>query len=46
MDTSLLGKVLAALAQGAAGHVGQQARTALAALATRTQISFTASQIR
>ena len=35
MDASLLGQVLTALAQGAAGHAGQQAWTALAALATR-----------
>jgi len=35
MDTSLLGQVLTALAQGAAGQAGQQAWTALAALATR-----------
>ena len=35
MDTTVLGQVLAALAQGAAGQAGQQAWTALAALATR-----------
>jgi len=35
MDTTLLGQVLAALTQGAAGQAGQQAWTALAALATR-----------
>ena len=35
MDTTVLGQVLAALAQGAAGQAGQQAWAALAALATR-----------
>jgi hypothetical protein len=35
MDTTLLGQVLTALTQGAAGQAGQQAWTALAALATR-----------
>lgn len=35
MDTTLLGQVLTALAQGTAGQAGQQAWTALAALATR-----------
>lgn len=35
MDTTLLGQVLTALSQGAAGQAGQQAWTALAALATR-----------
>jgi hypothetical protein len=35
MDTTLLGQVLSALAQGAAGQAGQQAWTALAAMATR-----------
>jgi hypothetical protein len=35
MDTTVLGQVLAALTQGAAGQAGQQAWTALAALATR-----------
>lgn len=35
MDTGILAQVLAALAQGAAGKAGQQAWTALAALATR-----------
>jgi hypothetical protein len=35
MDTSVLAQVLAALAQGAAGQAGQQAWTALAALAGR-----------
>jgi hypothetical protein len=35
MDTTLLGQVLTALTQGAAGQAGRQAWTALAALATR-----------
>jgi hypothetical protein len=35
MDTTLLGQVLTALTQGAAGQAGQHAWTALAALATR-----------
>ena len=35
MDMTLLGQVLTALTQGAAGQAGQQAWTALAALATR-----------
>jgi hypothetical protein len=35
MDTTVLGQVLAALTQGAAGQAGQQAWTALAALAAR-----------
>ena len=35
MDTTLLGQVLTSLTQGAAGQAGQQAWTALTALATR-----------
>jgi hypothetical protein len=35
MDTTVLGQVLAALTQGAAGQAGQQAWAALAALAAR-----------
>jgi hypothetical protein len=35
MDTTVLGQVLAALTQGAAGQAGHQAWTALTALATR-----------
>jgi hypothetical protein len=35
MDSNLLGQVLAAVTQGAAGQAGQQACTALSALVTR-----------